>query len=243
MERIIYNVILIYFILGGIGFYMINRKKTPEVARKSYTKFGVYFIIINVLFFSITIQPVTFSALTFIIVGIGFLEISDLFVKSNYKHIPFFISSVTLFAVYAFCFLYFGMLRKDLILFTFLIVSIFDSFCQIIGQLVGRIKLLSQVSPNKTLEGLAGGTLFALITAFFLKELYEGSSTFELLFLTIGTIFFGFIGDALASLYKRKYDAKDYNNLIPGHGGFIDRFDSLITAGAWAAFYFQFIAI
>ena len=50
MERLIYSIILAYFILGGIGFYLINRNKAPEIARKSYTKFGVYFIIINVLF-------------------------------------------------------------------------------------------------------------------------------------------------------------------------------------------------
>ena len=61
MEQLIYKIILIYFVLGGIGFYLINRKKDRDVARKSYTKFGVYFIIINILFFSITIQPDVFS--------------------------------------------------------------------------------------------------------------------------------------------------------------------------------------
>ena len=59
---------------------------------------------------------------------------------------------------------------------------------------------------------------------------------------TFGTLLFAFAGDTLSSLFKRKYKVKDFNNIIPGHGGFLDRFDSLIAGGAWAALYFQFIA-
>jgi phosphatidate cytidylyltransferase len=229
-------------LLGGIGFYLINRNKAPEVARKSYKKFGVYFIIINVIFFSITIQPLIFSVLTFVIMWVGFIELSNLFVKSNFKHLPFFVSSIIVFGVFSFCFLFFGMLRKELTLLTFLLLSIFDSFSQISGQLIGRTKLLPQVSPGKTWEGFAGGTFVAIISAFLLKGLYEEGSTPELFIFTIGIVFFAFAGDMLSSLFKRKYNVKDFNNIIPGHGGFLDRFDSLISGGAWAALYFQFIA-
>jgi phosphatidate cytidylyltransferase len=235
MERLIYSIILAYFILGGIGFYLINRNKAPEIARKSYTKFGVYFIIINVIFFSMTIQPLLFSVLTFIIMWVGFMELFNLLGKSGFKHIPFFILSLTVYSAFSFCFLFFWMLRKELTLFTFLILSIFDSFSQISGQLVGRTKILPQVSPGKTWEGLAGGTLVAITGAFLLKGLYEEGSTPELFIFTLGTLFFAFTGDTLASLFKRKYKVKDYSKLIPGHGGFLDRFDSLIAGGAWAA--------
>lgn len=238
----IYLIILIYFVMGGLGFYLINRNKTPEVARKSYTKFGVYFIIISVIYFSIIIQPLIFSGLTFIIMWVGFIELSNLFVKSNFKHFLFFISSIIAFGVFSFCFLFFGMLRKELTLLTFLILSIFDSFSQILGQLAGRTKLLSRISPNKTWEGLIGGAFVAIISAFLLKGLYEEGSTCELFIFTLGIVFFAFTGDILASLFKRKYQHKDFNNLIPGHGGFLDRFDSLIAGGAWAALYFQYIA-
>lgn len=242
MIRTIYVIILIYFLLGGIGFYLINRKKAPEVAKKSYTKFGVYFIIINIIFFSITIQPLIFSVLTFIIMWVGFIELSNLFFKSNFNHFLFFIFSIIVFGIFSFCFLFFGMLRKELTLYTFLILSIFDSFSQITGQLFGRKKILPDISPNKTLGGLVGGLLITIISGLLLKGLYMEGSISELFIFTLGTVLFAFVGDILSSVFKRKYKVKDYSNWIPGHGGFLDRFDSLIAGGAWAALYFQFIA-
>ncbi|MDD4226164.1 MAG: phosphatidate cytidylyltransferase [Mariniphaga sp.] len=242
MIRTIYMIILIYFALGGVGFYFINRKKDAATARKSYIKYLVYFAIINILFFSITIQPFIFHFLTIVIILAGFIELSNLFVKSNSQHLSFFIFSIIFFSFFSFHFFYYGMLRKELSLLTFLIISIFDSFSQVSGQLFGHRKILPSISPNKTWEGLAGGAIIAIISAFLLEGLYVEGTIPEHLILTIGTIVFAFAGDILASLFKRKYQQKDFNNLILGHGGFLDRFDSLIAGGAWAAIYFQFIA-
>ena len=234
MEGLIYNIILGYFILGGIGFYLINRKKEWEVARKSYTKFGVYFIIINVLFFSITIQPVVFQYLVFLIVAVGCFELCRLFVLRKFQHTLFFIGSLVIFFILSAGLIVFSQTADNLILLTFLILSIFDSFSQISGQLFGKTKIVPGISPNKTLGGVVGGTIISLISAFLLKSLFTGTIP-ELFLFAFGTVFFAFVGDILASLYKRKFQVKDYSNWIPGHGGFLDRFDSLIAGGAWAA--------
>lgn len=241
MNWIIYIIILVYFASGGIGFYLINRKKTPEVARKSYTKFGVYFIIINILFFSITIQPIVFRYLAVFIVVVGYFELCRLFANAKFQHVLFFAISLLIFFILSAGFLVFSKAADNLILLTFLILSIFDSFSQITGQLFGREKILPDISPNKTLGGLTGGIIIAIISALLLKNLFTGTITGLLVF-AIGTIVFAFAGDVLASLFKRKYKVKDYSNWIPGHGGFLDRFDSLIAGGAWAALYFQYIA-
>jgi len=238
MIRTIYVIILIYFVLGGIGFYLINRKKEASVARKSYTKFIVYFFIINILFFSITIRPRLFLYLAIMIAISGSLELINLFYRSGLKHVTFFILSVLIYAAFSTGFMKFGLLPYKLILFTFLILSIFDSFSQITGQLWGRKKIMPKISPGKTLGGVVGGTIVSLVSAFLLKGLFTGSVT-ELLVFTLGTLLFAFTGDLLSSLYKRKYEVKDFNNLIPGHGGFLDRFDSLISGGAWAALCFN----
>ncbi|SHK11479.1 phosphatidate cytidylyltransferase [Tangfeifania diversioriginum] len=234
MEQLIYSIILGYFVLGGIGFCLINRKKERDVARKSYTKFGVYFIIINILFFSITIQSVIFSYLAILIVAVGSFELSRLFVAAKFQHKLFFVLSLLVYFILSAGFIVFSRADRNLILLTFLVLSIFDSFSQITGQLFGKTKIMPAVSPNKTWGGVVGGTIIALISAFLLKNLFQGTNS-ELFLLAFGTVFFAFVGDILASLYKRKFQVKDYSNWIPGHGGFLDRFDSLIAGGSWAA--------
>jgi phosphatidate cytidylyltransferase len=239
MIETIYLIALSYFLLGGIGFYFITRKKEPDVARKSYIKFLSYFVIINLLFFSIVIFPVAFRVLSIIIIGTGFIELFRLFRKSGYDRIGFFLLSVSIYTVLSIGFFLFGGLEKELILFSFLVVSIFDSFSQISGQLWGRRKIFPKISPNKTVGGLIGGSIIAICSAFLLNGLYT-ETPLEVIIMIFGVLVFAFSGDIAASFYKRKYKVKNYSNLIPGHGGFLDRFDSLIAGGAWV-FLFVYI--
>ncbi|WP_282036322.1 phosphatidate cytidylyltransferase [Saccharicrinis aurantiacus] len=234
MITTIYIIIISYFILGGIGFYVINRNKPADVAKKSYTKFGTYFIIINALFFSIVINPIVFKYLCVAIIGIGLAELLRLFYKSKQKNKAFFLASLILFSLLSIGLYRFSEIPKNIILFTFLVLSIFDSFSQITGQLWGKTKLFPTISPNKTLGGLVGGTIVATASALLLNSLYN-NSPLHIITLAIGIIVFAMLGDLAASYYKRKYKVKDYSNLIPGHGGVLDRFDSLIAGGAWVA--------
>lgn len=242
MIRLIYIIILIYFLAGGIGFYFINRHKEPQVAKKSYTKFISYFFIINILFFSIVINPIAFRYVGFVIIGGAIIELFRLFGYSGYQKKIFFALSVLAFFILALGFFIFSGFNKELILFSFLVLSIFDSFSQITGQLWGREKILPAISPEKTWGGLIGGTLIAVASALLLKSLYAGP-TGESLLMAGGIVLFAFLGDLGASYFKRRYNAKDYSSLIPGHGGILDRFDSLIAGGAWVAmsvYFFNF---
>ncbi|HSH50717.1 MAG TPA: phosphatidate cytidylyltransferase [Bacteroidales bacterium] len=236
MIYIIYSIILIYFLLGGVGFYFINRKKERMIARRSYIKFVIYFFIINILFFSIVINQIVFQYLSVFIIGVGMYELLRLYYQSNYNNKRFCFISLVIYGLLSTGFVLFGTLQKELILFAFIVLSIFDSFSQITGQLWGRKKMFPKTSPNKTIGGFIGGGLIAIGSAFLLKNFFAGSKL-ELLILTLGIVFFAFAGDLGASFYKRKYRVKDFSRLLPGHGGFLDRFDSLITAGAWVAFF------
>lgn len=241
MIKIIYAIILTYFLLGGIGFYLINRKREREVAIKSYTKFATYFLIIHIIFFSIIIRPEFFRFLASGIIFCGLIELTRLRAFSLTKKNTFFIASLLIFIMLAVGFFLYSGLPWEIILFVFLVLSIFDSFSQISGQLFGKKKIIPKISPNKTLGGLLGGTTIALVSSLLLGDLYEGLS-FKTVLMALGVVVFAFLGDLAASYYKRKYQVKDFSKLIPGHGGFLDRFDSLIAGGAWAAFYFYWLS-
>jgi phosphatidate cytidylyltransferase len=234
MIRIIYYIILAYFFLGAVGFIFINRKKERTVARNNWVKFLTYFIIINIVFFCIVLGPVFFRSVAIIIIISGCLELSRLYVKSGHFHRQVFYFSLLIFLIISAGFFVFSGMEKELVLYVFLILSIFDSFSQISGQLWGKRKLMPTISPNKTWGGLAGGTLIALISGLLLKNLLYISSI-EAIALTVNIILSAFVGDMASSFYKRQYKVKDFSNLIPGHGGFLDRFDSLIASGAWIA--------
>jgi len=230
----IYIIILIYFVLGAIGFYFINRRKEEHVARQNRTKLFTYFLIINIIFFSIIFNSLVFHYLALIIVLTGFFETFQIFRKSGYNRKGFFLLSIVVFSTFSFGFYSFSLMGKELILFTFIILSVFDSFSQITGQILGRTKLFPAISPNKTIEGLIGGAVIAGISAYLVRGLLTTDSLHSVL-LVLVILIFAFLGDIGTSYYKRKYDVKDFNNLIPGHGGFLDRFDSLIAGGAGVA--------
>lgn len=228
-----------YFILGFIGFYFINRKKDRVTAYNSWLKYIVYFIIIHILFFCIAFLPVLFRFLCLIIISGGLFEIIKVYKESGFKNQLFFCIALIIYILTGIGFLIFSGFNNELIMFSFLIISIFDSFSQITGQIWGRKKLIKNISPQKTVEGLTGGILVAIASSYLLTALLEDTAMMPL-WLAVGIIFFAFTGDMVTSFYKRKYGVKDYSSIIPGHGGFLDRFDSLIVGGAFVAFYIIF---
>ena len=228
----IYIIILSYFLVGAIGIFIINRRKEKIFARNNWLKISTYFIIINAIFFSIILGPPLFKYLAPAIALAGLFELIKLYKESGYLKTTFFTGSIILYFFVAYGFILFSLLERELILFVFLILSIFDSFSQLSGQLWGKRMLMPSVSPNKTWEGLTGGTVVALLSGILIKELI-GVTTIHSLLLSAGIAISAFAGDAATSFYKRRYKVKDFSRLIPAHGGILDRFDSLIASGAW----------
>jgi phosphatidate cytidylyltransferase len=221
-------------VLGAIAFWFINRKKDQQTARKSWIKYITYFFIINILFLSIVFEPFVFRILGIMIVLVGLVEMIKLFWQAGFIKQRFWIISLLTYLVLSSGFLAFCKLDNGLVLFTFLVLSIFDAFSQISGQIAGKRKLFPSISPGKTVEGLIGGAFFAIGGSLLLQSLYE-MTTVTTLLLSMGIVVFAFTGDFLASYFKRNFGVKDFSKLLPGHGGFLDRFDSLIAGGAFVA--------
>jgi phosphatidate cytidylyltransferase len=108
------------------------------------------------------------------------------------------------------------------------LVWINDTFAYVVGKLMGRHKLTPRLSPGKTWEGLIGGMVFSALGGWMM---YRFAGTYELwvwILLAFITGVFGLMGDLFESGLKRKRNLKDTGGILPGHGGVLDRFDSLL---------------
>jgi phosphatidate cytidylyltransferase len=116
-----------------------------------------------------------------------------------------------------------------------------DSFAYLVGSKIGKTPFFLRVSPKKTWEGTIGGGIFCMITAGIIAQFFTQLSLMD--WLIIGGIIavFGTIGDLVESLLKRSVGVKDSGNFMPGHGGFLDRFDAFIFCIPFVYFYLSFI--
>ena len=118
-----------------------------------------------------------------------------------------------------------------MLLYALLIVWITDSGAYLIGRKIGKHKLAPKISPNKTWEGSIGGTLAAVVIVgayvFFMKPYFKYNFALMLI-LTLVFSIGGQFGDLIESAFKRHYGVKDSGKILPGHGGILDRFDSLL---------------
>lgn len=130
-----------------------------------------------------------------------------------------------------------------LLLGVFIIIWTNDTFAYVVGSLLGRNKMFVSVSPKKSWEGAFGGLIFSLIVAYFISFEFKILLTYEWLILALITVVFGNIGDFIESMIKRYVNIKDSGNWLPGHGGILDRFDSIIFAAPFVFTYLLLLSL
>ncbi len=118
-----------------------------------------------------------------------------------------------------------------------LLIWIYDSGAYFIGSMWGKHKLFERISPKKTWEGLAGGSLLCFISAFFLSFYFQQLSQFQWLIISMLTILTGTYGDLFKSILKRNAGIKDSGSIMPGHGGVLDRLDSFLFSAPFVLAY------
>ena len=115
-----------------------------------------------------------------------------------------------------------------------------DSGAYLAGTTIGKTKLLERVSPKKTWEGLIGGLIFAIMVGYFISYFIE-SNPIHWISISIIIVVFGTLGDLTESQIKRSVGVKDSGNLLPGHGGILDRFDGVLFSAPFVLAYLHFI--
>jgi phosphatidate cytidylyltransferase len=121
-----------------------------------------------------------------------------------------------------------GEYRWQPILGLLLLIWAADTGAYIAGKNFGKHKLLERVSPGKTWEGWAGGTVLTVLVGWGLSVVFHDLELYQWIGIAMIVSVFGVLGDLVESLLKRSLGVKDSGTLLPGHGGILDRFDSLI---------------
>jgi phosphatidate cytidylyltransferase len=138
--------------------------------------------------------------------------------------------------------------NPKIIIGLFILIWTNDTFAYLVGKSIGKHKLFERISPKKTIEGFLGGTLFASFAGFLISKFYiqpnpEFSDKSILIWMIIALIvsIFGTTGDLIESKFKRIAGVKDSGAIMPGHGGVLDRLDSVIFVAPVIFLFYQIL--
>ncbi len=116
-----------------------------------------------------------------------------------------------------------------------------DTFAYIVGKKFGKHKLFERISPKKTIEGLLGGIVFAIIASLVLNQFFTSLNVYIWIASAIFVGLFGTLGDLVESHFKREAGVKDSGAIMPGHGGILDRLDSILFISPFLYIIFQIL--
>lgn len=224
---------LAYVILGGIFITQYNIS-------------GAWTIYLKILFSGIN-GLLLFFLLSAMILATGKLSPKELFQKNSRLFWGLFYVAMLYPFVYKVGTSYnftdsYSIQGGDWLLFLFGVLWIGDTAAMFVGKAVGKRKLAPGVSPNKTVEGFIGGLLGAVIIGIVMYYWkFDQLDWYHPVIIALGCSLFGQLGDLVESMWKRSLAIKDSSAIIPGHGGMLDRFDSLLFAAPFMFYYKLFI--
>jgi len=222
-------------LLAVLGLYELihikeNEKKIPMLV-KSFSYLMVLFFCMNnfdsiEFLYDVNYKVVSFMIFSFLtpVVFIGDKE------KYNLDDALFLIGSVLFLGLSFNLLIITRNFNMNYIIYLLLITTVTDTFAFFTGKFIGKNKLAPTISPKKTIEGLIGGSLMGtfVATSFYTTVINPHNPLVIVIFVTMFLTLVGQLGDLIFSSIKRYYNKKDFSNFIPGHGGILDRLDSLI---------------
>ena len=191
------------------------------------------------------IIPILFNGLSLILIYLALLtfvssEIINIIKNTNYKIFASIYLFASIFSFFFFIILLMSIEVRELFILIIIIIWIFDTFSYLGGSIFKGKKIFPNISKGKTYSGFFTGLIVASIFYFFTENYFISNHIIHYYFI-LTIIILAFIGDTVVSLLKRSALIKDSGNLIPGHGGFLDRLDSFIFVFLVVDIYFLLI--
>ncbi|MFV0541682.1 MAG: phosphatidate cytidylyltransferase [Aestuariibaculum sp.] len=240
-----YTLLVLFFVFGLICL----NEFCKLIQLKGFIPYLIFIFIYVVFALPYTYQAINevIQVLTVLTIFVQLFLIKDLFSK---KTIPLFGNKkyilTTFYVSNAFVFLvlianHHSEYNPKILLGSFILVWVNDSFAYLVGKNFGRQKLFEKISPKKTVEGFLGGLFFSCIASYFISHYTQTLNFSYWLILSIIVSVFGTLGDLIESKFKRQANVKDSGTIMPGHGGLLDRLDSIIFAGPFIYLFLRII--
>jgi phosphatidate cytidylyltransferase len=243
-----YSFMVLLFLINLLGLSEFYKLIAKEKFRASLDA-G---ILLSTVLFTSTTFAIMLLKWNFLLVNVLFVAI--IFIRELYRNDPnpfqnlaftmFGVAYITLpiifFSGIAFIPLGVGTYHPELILGYFILLWTSDSGAYAVGSLLGKHKLWERISPKKTWEGSIGGMLLTVGAAYLVSIFISQVGLHHWIVIAVIVVVMGTFGDLFKSLLKRSSQVKDSGNILPGHGGILDRFDSLIGS---APFVFSYLMI
>jgi len=229
---VVYGVILFF---AQSEFYRIYEKWGYSPHRIFGLITGV---VLFVLFFLVASHTIPYIFILFSVPFLFFIFIAELLRSNNnaiknssitvfglvYVALPFSLLNFIVFAPTLTGSTYYPWILAGI----FFIIWSYDSMAYVSGSLLGKHKMAPKISPKKSWEGFVGGAIFAVIIGIVCAVLFQEISMAEWIVISLIIVIFGTLGDLFESKLKREIGLKDSGDILPGHGGLLDRFDSLL---------------
>ena len=224
---------LIVAMLGLREFYSVSGKKDISVNR--IAALGLGFVAYACVLLASKAQYQTAEiVICFLTAFILFLFINELYRKDKnpFTNIAYTVTGVVYvvlpLALTNVIIIFNGVYSPMILMSVFIFAWCNDTFAYLTGMNLGKHKLFERISPKKTWEGWIGGFLFTIIAAVIVSSCSDVLKTGDFIAIAIITSVIGTFGDLVESMFKRQMEVKDSGNILPGHGGILDRFDILL---------------
>jgi phosphatidate cytidylyltransferase len=238
---------LIITILGVWEFYVLSEKQKANKPQKIIGTLAA-----AVMFSSNALVAMNYLDVQALIINIPFfflIFMTQLYVAGSnpFRNIAFTLLGVMYvavpFSLLNYILTFTGTYSFHILFGFFFILWSNDAGAYLAGSAFGKNKLFPRVSPGKTWEGSIGGAIISYLVAFIISDWYSEIDLFDWFVIATILIVIGTLGDLVESLYKRSKNVKDSGNLLPGHGGILDRFDSLLMATPYVFSYLYLVKL